>query len=71
MLPEGCEQYKRFNDTFGNFYWREIAMRILSFDALYGNFDIILDHFSHSSMLHNTPHAPCAVIYLVRMLSGF
>lgn len=34
VLPEGCEQYKRFNDTFGNFYWREIAMRILSLDFL-------------------------------------
>ena len=34
----------------------------------YGNFDIILDHFSRISQLHLTPHMPCAAPYLVPML---
>ena len=36
--------------------------------AMYGNFDIIWDHFSRVSQLHPTPHAPCDMLYLVLML---
>ena len=34
----------------------------------YGNFDIIFDHFPRVSQLRPTPHALCAVLYLVLML---
>ena len=37
----------------------------------YGNFDIILNHFSRVSQLCLTPHALCAVFYLVPMLIGW
>ena len=33
------------------------------------NFGIILDHVSRGSQLHPTPHAPCAMLYLVPMLA--
>ena len=36
----------------------------------YGNFDIVLDHFSRISPLCTIPHAPCAVLYFVPMLAG-
>ena len=38
--------------------------------APYNDFDIILDHFSRTAQLHRTPHAPCAMIYLVPILIG-
>ena len=38
--------------------------------APYNDFDIILDHFSRTAQLHPTPHAPCAMIYLVPILIG-
>ena len=41
----------------------------LQFGAWYGNFDIILGHLSRVSQLHPTPHAPCAMLYLVTMLA--
>ena len=31
-------------------------------DAVYGNFDIILDHFSRYFKLYTTPRAPCNVL---------
>ena len=37
---------------------------------MYGNFDIILDHFPRISQLRPTLHALCAVFYLVPMLIG-
>ena len=37
---------------------------------VYGNFDMIWDHFSRSFKLYNPLHAPCAVIYLLPMLIG-
>jgi len=36
--------------------------------GMHGNFDIILDHFRRISQLHPTPHALCAVFYLVPRL---
>ena len=36
----------------------------------YGNFDIILDHFSRTSQLHSTQHAPCDMLYFVPILIG-
>ena len=36
---------------------------------LYGNFDIILDHFPRISQLHPTPHALWSVFYLVPSLT--
>ena len=42
----------------------------------YGNFDIVLDHFSriflklYTTPHHATPHAMCALLYLVAMLIG-
>ena len=41
----------------------EITRRV----DMYGNFDIILDHFPRSFKLE-TLHAPCVVIYLVCVL---
>ena len=38
--------------------------------AVYGNFDIILDHLSGTSGLFTTPHTPCAVLYVVTMRIG-
>ena len=38
--------------------------------SLYGNFDIILDHFSRISQLQPTPHALWAVFYLVPRLTS-
>ena len=35
---------------------------------LYGNFDIILGHFSRISQLETTQHAPCDMLYLVAVL---
>ena len=40
------------------------------FVGTYGNFDIVLDHFSRIFLLHPTPHALCTVFYLVTMLIG-
>ena len=39
-------------------------------EPMYGNFDIILDHFSRTSQLHSTQHAPCAILYFVPILIG-
>ena len=36
----------------------------------YGNFDIILDHFSRISQLRLTIHVSCATLYLVPVLTG-
>ena len=36
----------------------------------YGDFDIILDHFSRISQLRLTPHVSCATLYLVPVLTG-
>ena len=36
--------------------------------ARYGNFDIVLDHFSRGSQLHVTPHAPRDILYSVSKL---
>ena len=33
--------------------------------AVYGNFDIIFDHFGRVSQFHPTPHALWAVFYLL------
>ena len=38
------------------------------FTTAYGNFNIIFDHFPRVSQLRPTPHALCAVLYLVLML---
>ena len=38
--------------------------------TVYGNFDIISNRFSRISQLHSTPHALCAVVYLVPVLIG-
>ena len=37
---------------------------------LYGNFDIILGQFLHSSQPHATCHAPYDMLYFVLMLIG-
>lgn len=34
---------------------------------VYGNFDIMLDHFQRNFKRHATPHAPCDVLYPVPM----
>ena len=39
--------------------------------AMYGNFDIILDHLSRISQLHPTPYAPWSMPYLCPMLIGW
>ena len=39
-------------------------------EPMYGNFDIILDHFSRISQLQPTPHALWAVLYLVPRLTS-
>ena len=39
--------------------------------TVYGNLDIVLDHFSRVSQLCPTPHALYAVFYLVPMLIGW
>jgi len=39
-------------------------------DTLYGDFDIILVHFSRGSQLRPTSHVPCATLYLVPILFG-
>ena len=38
------------------------APRKLHPDGGYGNFDMILDHFSRYSQLHTTPHAQCDIV---------
>ena len=37
--------------------------------GVYGNFDMILDHFPRRFQLCNALHAPCAVVYVVPMLT--
>ena len=41
------------------------ALRLSIQSRLYNDFDIILDHISRVSRRHPTPHALCAVFYLV------
>ena len=36
--------------------------------GVYGNFDIILDHYARGSQPYTTPNAPCGGLYLVLML---
>ena len=50
-LPPGCGANHSATDKFDH-------MR-----PWYGNFDIILDHFSRFSQLYTTPHAPFHVLY--------
>ena len=42
----------------------------LKCSGLYGNFDIIFDHFSRTFQLHTTPYAPRAMLYFVPVLIG-
>ena len=55
--------------------WRtEVASILVPFlpgeHVQYGNFDIVLGHFSRIFQLHTAPHLPCDVIYLVPMFIG-
>ena len=38
---------------------------------MYGNFDIVLDHFSRSFMLYTTQHTPCDMEHALRSAPFF
>ena len=46
-----------------------VSMVVEGQSFLYGNFDIIWEHFSRVSRLRPTPHARWAVFYLVPRLT--
>ena len=49
--------------------WLRVFGRWLALpNAEYNDFDIIFDHFSRTSQLHTTQHAPCAILYFVPVL---
>ena len=56
--------------SFSGTTYEEMNVTVKNHFDLYGNFDIIFDHFSRTSQLHTTQHAPCAILYFVPMLIG-